>query len=316
MYDKVMSVLNKIYGVFDNLSLCVIFSTLLFISIACIILLIDDKKRRQSIYYDPNDWFFHDFNNKLFDILFSKKADTDDSKIEKAYDVAKKLGIDTAEYARNCYVAGIGDSGIKNVVIMRLYGLVLLIMSFVLFFLTGIIILPIICLIAAYLLAFMPQKTPNSLAKRKRYQIEEELPRFVELLSIALQLKMPVDQAIRKTAEKINNSFSRELLEIMEKSNITAIGWVAALEDMTEKYEVPILNDFVLNIVSAYTKGVDIYESVVEQLASMKKQHLNNLTARAKTLDNKIMIPIMAGVLFPIIIMIIVPTITQINANM
>lgn len=198
---------------------------------------------------------------------------------------------------------------------MRIYGVAVLLVGVILYVLTQIVILPVLCAVIAYLLAFMPQKAPNSAAKRKKFQVEEELPRFVELLSIALQLKMPIDQAIRRTAEKVDNSFSRELLEIMEKSNITSMGWVAALEDMTEKYEVPVLNDFVLNIVSAYTKGVDVYDSVVEQLDSMKKQHLNNLTARAKALDNKIMIPIMAGVLAPIVVMVLLPTMTQINFN-
>ena len=47
----------------------------------------------------------------------------------------------------------------------------------------------------------------------------------------------------------------------------------------------------------------------------MKKQHLNNLTARAKALDNKIMIPIMAGVLAPIVVMVLLPTMTQMNFN-
>ena len=315
MLNSILGALNSIYGVFDNLSISVIFALVIFISAACIILIIDDKQRRKSIYYDPNDWFFHDFNNKFFDMMFTKRADTEKVKTEKAYEVAQKIGINSAEYARNYYVAGIGDSGIKSVVVMRIYGVTVLLVGIILYVLTQIVILPVLCAVIAYLLAFMPQKAPNSAAKRKKFQVEEELPRFVELLSIALQLKMPIDQAIRRTAEKVDNSFSRELLEIMEKSNITSMGWVAALEDMTEKYEVPVLNDFVLNIVSAYTKGVDVYDSVVEQLDSMKKQHLNNLTARAKALDNKIMIPIMAGVLAPIVVMVLLPTMTQINFN-
>lgn len=316
--NSVLTILNKVYGVFDNLSICVILSLVLFITAACIILLADDKQRRKSIYYNPDDWFFHDFNNKLFDILFSKKSDTEDTKIEKAYEKAKTFGIDTASYARCCYVAGIGDSGIKNVVVMRIYGLLILVAGMAIFLLTGMknIILPVVCFVFAYMFAFLPAKTPESAAKRKKFQVEEELPRFVELLSIALQLKMPIDQAIRQTAEKVDNSFSKELLEIMEKSNITSMGWVSALEDMTEKYEVSVLNDFVLNIVSAYTKGVDVYEPVVEQLASMKKQHLNNMTARAKSLDNKIMIPIMAGILVPIVILILLPSVSQINMTM
>ncbi len=315
MLNSILGALNSIYGVFDNISLSVIFALVIFISAVCIILIIDDMQRRKSIYYDPNDWFFHDFNNKFFDMMFTKRADTEKVKTEKAYEVAQKIGINSAEYARNCYVAGIGDSGIKSVVVMRIYGVAVLLVGIILYVLTQIVILPVLCAVIAYLLAFMPQKAPNSAAKRKKFQVEEELPRFVELLSIALQLKMPIDQAIRRTAEKVDNSFSRELLEIMEKSNITSMGWVAALEDMTEKYEVPVLNDFVLNIVSAYTKGVDVYDSVVEQLDSMKKQHLNNLTARAKALDNKIMIPIMAGVLAPIVVMVLLPTMTQINFN-
>ena len=315
MLNSILGALNSIYGVFDNISLSVIFALVIFISAVCIILIIDDMQRRKSIYYDPNDWFFHDFNNKFFDMMFTKRADTEKVKTEKAYEVAQKIGINSAEYARNCYGAGIGDSGIKSVVVMRIYGVAVLLVGIILYVLTQIVILPVLCAVIAYLLAFMPQKAPNSAAKRKKFQVEEELPRFVELLSIALQLKMPIDQAIRRTAEKVDNSFSRELLEIMEKSNITSMGWVAALEDMTEKYEVPVLNDFVLNIVSAYTKGVDVYDSVVEQLDSMKKQHLNNLTARAKALDNKIMIPIMAGVLAPIVVMVLLPTMTQINFN-
>ena len=315
MLNSILGALNSIYGVFDNISLSVIFALVIFISAVCIILIIDDMQRRKSIYYDPNDWFFHDFNNKFFDMMFTKRADTEKVKTEKAYEVAQKIGLHSAEYARNCYVAGIGDSGIKSVVVMRIYGVTVLLVGIILYVLTQIVILPVLCAVIAYLLAFMPQKAPNSAAKRKKFQVEEELPRFVELLSIALQLKMPIDQAIRRTAEKVDNSFSRELLEIMEKSNITSMGWVAALEDMTEKYEVPVLNDFVLNIVSAYTKGVDVYDSVVEQLDSMKKQHLNNLTARAKALDNKIMIPIMAGVLAPIVVMVLLPTMTQINFN-
>ena len=99
MLNSILGVLNSIYGVFDNLSISVIFALVIFISAACIILIIDDKQRRKSIYYDPNDWFFHDFNNKFFDMMFTKRADTEKVKTEKAYEVAQKIGINSAEYA-------------------------------------------------------------------------------------------------------------------------------------------------------------------------------------------------------------------------
>lgn len=55
--NSILGILNKIYGVFDNLSLSVIFALVIYIAAACVILLIDDKQRRKSIYYNPNDWF-------------------------------------------------------------------------------------------------------------------------------------------------------------------------------------------------------------------------------------------------------------------
>lgn len=311
--DSIMSVLNKIYGIFDNLSISVIFSVLFLIVIVCAVLLIDDKKRRKSIMYNPEDWFFHDFNNKMYDILFVRKGETDEQIYNNAFSIAKKMGVDTPNYAKDCYIAGIRNDGIKNIIMMRIYAIIMMIAAFVMYFVFQNIIISIFLLCGTAYLFKSPLRKVHEQAEKKKRQVEDELPRFTELLTIALQLKMPIDQAIKKTAEKIDNSFSKELLELMEKSNITSTGWVSALENMTEKYEIGMLNDFVLNVVSAYTKGVDVYESVVEQLDSMKKQHLSNLTARAKALDTKIMLPIVVGVLIPVVIMILYPTVSQIN---
>ena len=291
----------------DFLVLTVGFGIALFAIIICLILLFDDKKRKQSISYDPDDWIFKNFNLKMYDLIFhNEKLEEYDR--EKADKIGKKLGMNMTDYYEYKYISG-STGNIKNIIMNRLYGFILMIFAVLL--LPFHYLLSSLMLLAGFFLAYYLQWSLKNAAIAKKTMVESQLPRFVDLLIPALKLKIPVDQAIKLTARSIECEFSTELLTIMENSAITSTSWPAAFEELASKYQVDILNDFVTNIVTAHNNGVDIYETVVRQSSSMKKTHRISLINRAKKLDTTMLAPITLFKLLPIIVLITYPAVMQ-----
>jgi len=255
----------------------------------------------QTVKKDPEEWLFHNFYLKTYNALYG---------YQNPEEVAIKLGIKVEDYYRYCDITRT-DPNVKKLVMYYIYGFVCLIVSLIL----TLFVSPYCILVGGILfygLSFMEISNLKSKAESMRIQVGDDLPRFLDLLKTELVIGLPVETAIEILCKKFDSLLSTELLEALNKSELGAQGWQEALEDVASKYDIETLSDFVLDITTSYSKGVDVSMSVTRKAAEIKDTHLLNIKERAGKTTNTILIPIAIFQFIPLIVFLMFPAIIQV----
>lgn len=245
---------------------------------------------------DTDDWLLHNFSLRVYRALFANR-DPDE--------VACRMKINVMEYKRDCEIAGIKADLIK-VVTKYIYGIAVLCICFMLgaivhysFFFVGILCLCYFCI--------FEKKLVHKKAMDRRNQIEIELPRFLDLLRTELNVGLPVENAIYVICERTDTLLSKEFFQALHKMEFGASEWGEAMEMIAAKYNVDSLSSFVLNVVTAYRKGVSVANAVEREYRDIHKTYILNIRDRAERIKSASLIPMFVLQLFPLIAFIALP---------
>jgi len=265
-----------------------------------------------SVYYAMSSsnkediWLFSDWINKVYNSLF------EDKKPEK---IADALGIDATKIIHTCSLIGAANN-IKPIIIYRLLGIIAMFLGFVFGVFLNAWLFTIIFVLISMLLCFLPSKMLVSKLERKKLKMELELPRFLDMLHTALLVDMPIDIAIKETAECLSElTISKELLNSLVDVQIGASSWQDALEKLAKDYEIDDISNFVLDIVTTYKNGTSIVESVERQSKDIKASNLLSAKERAGKLTNIILFPILGFKIIPFVIFLSIPIVMQLNGS-
>lgn len=280
--------------------IAILFGLSIFFFILFFAAWIYDKSNQRMVKKDNNDWLFYHFNEKFYDAIFEDKLPEE---------VLPKLGIDTEEYYENCKLADQTPDP-KGLAVRCVYGFLVLIISLLLtvvspfFFFFGVAVCAFCC---------MGEKmTLKRIAEDKRYQIQCELPDFLDLLSAELAVGLPIEQAIGILTSRLDNLISKEFNWAFSNMELGAGSWLQALEVIALKYNVEIFNDFVSKISVAYEKGIPIDQTVRQEAMDIKQSHLMSIKDRAGKMTNTILLPIAIFQFVPMIAFIMIPVMVQI----
>lgn len=253
-----------------------------------------------------DSWLFSDWVNKVYNALFGEK------KPEK---VADTLGIDATKIVHTCSLIGAANN-IKPIIIYRLLGIVAMLVGFVSGVFFNAWLFTILFILIAMLLCFLPTKMLVSKLEQKKLKMELELPRFLDMLHTALLVDIPIDIAIKETAECLSElTISKELLNSLVYVQVGALSWQDALENLAKDYEIDNISNFVLDIVTTYKNGTSIVESVERQSKDIKASNLLSAKERAGKLTNIILFPILGFKIAPFVVFLSIPIIMQLNGS-
>lgn len=260
---------------------------------------------QKSIGRMKSSWIFDEWQENLYDSLFKKEPQ----------EVAKSIGIDFRKYLHNCKICK-EDAKIKKVITERLVGLSLLALSGIVGLVTKNIIIVLLGSIVSLVLSYYGTYKLEQNAKKRKEQIVFELPRFLDLFHTALLIGIPVEQAIDITSDSLKNTIlAKDLKRAMTDAKMGVVTWVQALENLAEEYEVDALSDFILDITNAYNNGSPIIDSVIRQNKDIKQTRLLTMKERSAKLTNIILIPIVVFKILPILAIIGIPIVIQLNQS-
>ena len=251
---------------------------------------------------EAEDWLFADGLTKLYDLIFK---DTDPVRVSKAF------GLEYDKYMVDCMVID-RTPNLKKEAMQRVIG----VFSFIFgIFISLLLMSPIPLVVGSclyILLASMVPRSVHSKAQEKKQKINMELSRFVDLFLSALEIDFPVDIAIMETANALPCILSDELKTAMAETQVGAKNWQQALEAIARKYEIDLLSDFVLDVITAFNKGVSVTEAVSRQAYEIKQSSL--LAAKEKTakMANTILGPLVIFKILPLLIILMLPIIIEI----
>lgn len=275
------------------------------IFVFCIFLYLDHKKYGNS----P----FTNLNRSIFNIFYSTdKDDTNALKIQ-----ATKLRLDITEFEKHHNILGSTPDYI-SVIARRTLGIVIAIASIITILVGFILNIPlygigIAGLVIAILIAFYPEAKLKSEAERKKQEVEENLVYFLDLLGTALKTKMPIWDALVKTAKHYDSTLSNELLEINKKVMVSNKSWDSELENLALKYESPQISEFTSNVITASETGSDILRVVGETADYLKSVKVDKTQESAEKFASTSFMPLIAFKLLPIMVLMILPALSQLN---
>lgn len=167
--------------------------------------------------------------------------------------------------------------------------------------------------IAAMLIMYYPSAKLKKQAKERKLIIEDNLIYFSDLLITALRTKIPVWDALVKTAKYYDSVLSEEILEMNKRALTTDKSWSKQLENLALKYESPTLSEFTSNIITASETGSDFVKVINDTSDYLKTSKLNRVQEEAKKFGTTMLFPLMIFKLLPIMFMLILPALSQVN---
>lgn len=259
------------------------------------------KMVSKMAFAQKEDWLFYRFNEKLYDALFG---------IELPEDVLSKLGIDPEEYYEDCRVADRKPEP-KKLIAQWIYGFLIFLLSIIFTILISPLFLFFGLLFLLYFL-YGERFALKKAAEDKRYQIQCELPDFLDLLCAELSIGLPIEQAISILTSKEDTLIAREFNWAFSNMELGAGSWLSAMETVALKYNVETLNDFVSKISIAYAKGISIADTVAQEVNDIKKTHFMLVKEKAGKMVNTILVPIAIFQFVPMLALIMLPVITEV----
>lgn len=259
---------------------------------------------RQMGRQTGDDWLFSRFYEKIYDAVYPHSA---------PQEICSKLGMTVDRYMRNCRIVK-KDPEWKKEAGMRLIGIIVFLLSL----LTAAIFQNILIALGGILLFFLlgpyQEQQVSHEAKLRKRKMADDLPRFIDLFATAVEIGVPVENAIKTTAQNIPCVVSEELLLIMAETELGAKSWQRALEEVALKYDVSVFSDFVLALVASYEKGVPIAEIVVRKSSEIKQANLLEAKERAAKLSNTVLVPVLIFKILPLLAIMLIPIMRQISS--
>jgi len=250
-------------------------------------------------------WLFSHWQQKLYDSFFSAEPEI----------VAKKLGVDSEKHLKNCKLCKI-EPRLKEIVMNRItgYTVIVLFVLMALFTRSWLLIVPGL-FISLPLISYIVY-TANQQMSRRKQQITDELPRYLDMLQTALAIDMPVDQAIEITCRNLSDTIiSAEMMSALADSRLGVSSWQDGLERLALEYDIDTLSDFALDLVNAYNNGSSIIESVSRKSRDTKHANLLAMKEKASRLTSTILFPVLIFKIFPLLAILCIPVISQLNSS-
>lgn len=280
----------------DLIWICILYG----VTIGLLVLAFGSMPKKTRLGGDDESLLDH-FFQRLYDAIF---GDAD------PLSVSKTFGLEYDKYMIDCTVIG-KKPDFKKEAMMRVIG------AFAFFFSIPLSVilyspLPLIlgCVLYAVLCSY-PVHATHSAAVRKKLLLTSEMPRFVDLLLSALEINLPIETAIIQTAESVPCVLSEELRATFAETKIGAKNWQQALESIAQKYEIDQLSDFVLNIITAYNKGVSVTDAVARESYNVRQSALLSAKERTAKMTTAVLFPMVIFKIIPLIVVLMLPIMMQ-----
>jgi tight adherence protein C len=145
---------------------------------------------------------------------------------------------------------------------------------------------------------------------KMRLMKDDELPAVVNLLVQGLSVEMPVENILQYIADNKKGAMSSII-----KSAIDAINVGIPLEISLERAADKSMNKYFQRVVRILVKSKESSKGLAAQLSELlndiEEERLNTKMSRANMLDNSLFFVVFLGYFLPLIVMILIPLVTN-----
>ncbi|USD38804.1 type II secretion system F family protein [Ferrimonas sp. SCSIO 43195] len=153
------------------------------------------------------------------------------------------------------------------------------------------------------------------LGLRKKWLITKtarQLPYMLDMMAVCIQTGMTIEASFRYLGEELQ-AFDKDLCyQIRRTSDAASIkGLEKALHDLSERLPTPEVRSFAFTLIQNLQYGTSIAKVLGDLSEDMRRMQVLSMEEKIGKLSAKMSIPLILLIMFPIVILILAPGISQ-----
>ena len=157
----------------------------------------------------------------------------------------------------------------------------------------------------------LPTYIVDSRARKRRDQVERQLPDLIDLLVVTLEAGLSFPQSLRLAATKIKEPLSSEVRLTLQEQNM-GLTLVEALENLLGRINTPGIRMFSRSIAQGETMGVSTGQIMRNLAVELRKRQRAYAEERAQKAPVKILFPILLLIMPALFIVLLLPVMINI----
>lgn len=153
---------------------------------------------------------------------------------------------------------------------------------------------------------FLPQDKIKGKLKQRNISILDELPGFIERTYMCMESGANLRQALEMIADSSGGELGREFKAAFALSDY-GTGWERELELMGDRIQVEALQDFVVDIIMANSKGISVTDTLKEEAEHINTIRRSNAMMAIGALETRVMLLVMVFSLVPTMGILMLP---------
>lgn len=160
-----------------------------------------------------------------------------------------------------------------------------------------------------------PMSYVKSIIKRRQEKIVNQLPPFLDLLSVSVQAGLSFDASVERILRRSKGELMDEFKQ-MQKDMRLGLSKKEALREMAHRCDIEEVYLFTTSVIQAERLGTSMSKTLVEQAKNMRELHSQRINAKALKAPIKITFPLILFIFPTIFIIILLPPLINILNNM
>jgi tight adherence protein C len=241
---------------------------------------------------------FDDFVTRLGDIAASRFRGLDSDEVRQALVGAGLYNISVRKFAGYRAISMVG------VPALCIWALA-----------TASLPIPLVILASALSVALgwrVPLLLVQQRAKRRKNEIDEQLPELIDLLVVTVEAGVGFTGSLRIAGERIGGALGQELRLTLQEQTM-GLTTQEALANMLQRAETPGLRSFIRSVLQGETLGVSIGQILRNVAVEMRKRRRALAEERAQKAPIKILFPLVFMIFPAIFVIILGPAIYSIT---
>lgn len=161
---------------------------------------------------------------------------------------------------------------------------------------------------------------PDTLLQMRRKilisKTSAQLPYLLDMMSVCVQTGMTIEAALAYLGKELAEFDSDLCYQIKRTSDSAKIhGVEKALNDLTERIPTPAIRSFVLTIIQNLQYGTSVAQTLSDLAEDMRKVQILTVEEKVGKLSAKMSVPLILFIMFPIVILILAPSIMQMTLS-
>lgn len=170
-------------------------------------------------------------------------------------------------------------------------------------------------IIVFLIVTLIPSIVVSNIIASKMKKMVSELPGFIDLVAVNVQTGIQVEQALRYVSrdfKTLNLDLSYLLLRTLRRSEL--IGLPAALEELNLALPAAEVRMFSTVMTQSINFGSSVSNALIQLAVDLRDMQLLKIEEKLGTLSAKMSIPLIAFIMFPIIVLILAPNILRLKS--